>query len=426
MATASPDKIGKYEIRGQIGRGSTASVYLSRDDFHHRDIALKVAHPEILRHPKRGKHFRNLFFREAKIAGLLKHPNVVAVHDAGIEEDSCFIAMEYIDNGSTLEKYTRQDRQLPIHDVVQLIFTCARVLDHAHRLGVVHRDLKPANIMLTKNHDVKIVDFGIALMTKSDAVDAQLKEWMGSPRYMSPEQITRSHVSNQSDIFSLGVVFYELLTGRPPFQGDRLPALSHAITQTDPEPVTSFRGDVPQVLNQIIRRALQKKTQKRYQSAMDFAGDLSLVFDELTFDQQELSESEKFELILDLTFFSDFSRSELGEAIRVGTFLESDAGELLIGEGDEENSFYIVLSGKVMVVKNSRKIATLWRGECFGEMGFVTNEPRTASVFADSSVWLMKVSQTQTERTSAECQLRIQRAIMRTLSDRLRDLTIRV
>ena len=175
-----------------------------------------------------------------------------------------------------------------------------------------------------------------------------------------------------------------------------------------------------------MRRALQKKTQKRYQSAMDFAGDLSLIFDELTFDQQELSENEKFELIRDLTFFSNFSRSELGEAIRVSTFLESNAGELLIGEGDEENSFYIVLSGKVMVVKDSRKIATLWRGECFGEMGFVTNEPRTASVFADSSVWLMKMSQTQTERTSTECQLRIQRAIMRTLSDRVRDLTIHI
>src|SRR3990170_5234633 len=215
-----PEKLGKYEIKKQIGRGSMGVVYQGYDPFTDSLVAVKVARSEALKNPEAGARYRKMFFNEAHTAGKLKHPNIVEILDAGVDGQSCYIVMELVEYGKTLKQYCTPDNLLPYDQVVQIIFKCAKALDYAHREGVVHRDIKPSNILVTEDKDVKIGDFSIAHLHKQDHTETRPEGMMGSPKYMSPEQLTEEYVTNRSDLFSLGVVMYELLTGRHPFPAE--------------------------------------------------------------------------------------------------------------------------------------------------------------------------------------------------------------
>ena len=247
--------LGKYDVFHEIGRGSMGVVYLGHDPFSGRDVAIKVAIPESLQDQSGGGRYRKLFFNEAKVAGKLRHANIVAVYDAGVEDEICYIVMELIGGCRTLYDHCQPDSLLPIEEVVRVIFKSARALDYAHRQGVIHRDIKPRNILLTEDGEVKLSDFSIALRTQADATDTQVHGYIGSPLYMSPEQVRDDTINNQTDIFSLGVVMYELLTGRHPFAADNLPAIAHRITEKIHAPLVELRSDVPQILARILDRA---------------------------------------------------------------------------------------------------------------------------------------------------------------------------
>ena len=259
--------LGKYDVFHEIGRGGMGVVYLGHDPFTGRDVALKVALPESLQDARGGARYRKLFFNEAKVAGKLRHANIVGVYDAGVEDEICYIVMELISGGRTLFDHCQPDSLLPIEDVVRIIFKSARALDYAHRQGVIHRDVKPRNILLTVEGEVKLSDFSIALRTHGDATDTQVHGYIGSPLYMSPEQVKDDDITNQTDIFSLGVVMYELLTGRHPFAADNLPAIAHRITQKKHTPLAELRSDAPQILARILDRALCKQAGQRYKMA---------------------------------------------------------------------------------------------------------------------------------------------------------------
>ena len=419
------ETVGKYDIVREIGRGNMATVYLGHDSFNARDVAVKVAHPEILRDEASGNQYRKLFFNEAKVAGMLKHPNVVSIFDAGVEGDICFIAMEYIAGAATLKAYCQPESLLPIEDVAQIAFKCAKALDHAHRQGVIHRDVKPANLMLTTDGDVKVVDFGVAMMTQSDVAGTQVQGYVGSPLYMSPEQVHQHEVTGRSDIFSMGVVMYEMLTGRHPFIADSLPAIIHRIANEPHPPLHEHRSSVPKLLERIVERTLKKDPAKRYKTGLDLAGDLSLMFEELQLDDAEVSEREQFNQVRDLRFFDDFEEPEMWEVIRASKWEEYRAGDRIVREGELDSSFYVIASGECSVVKNGDVILTLGRGECFGEMGFVSRETRSATVLAASEAFVMKVSASLIERASANCQLRFHKVFLSTLVQRLRSITDR-
>src|SRR5574341_2634088 len=206
-------KVGKYDVQKLLGKGATGTVYLARDTFTGREVALKTIEPEVFRDPEFGTVYRSQFLNEASLAGKLRHPHIVAILDAVVQEESGHIAMEYVAGGE-LSQHVAPDKLLPVGEVLQIGFKCCGALEYAAREGIVHRDLKPANIMIAQGSDVKIADFGAAFLRKSQVVQTAA---MGSPFYMSPEQIEGAELTFHSDMYSLGVALYELLTGKRPF-----------------------------------------------------------------------------------------------------------------------------------------------------------------------------------------------------------------
>ncbi len=416
--TQAAQAIGKYELIRPIGDGNMGTVYLARDPFSLRDVAVKIATPKPADDARIARRRRKLFYIEAKAAGMLRHPNIVATIDAGVEDDRRYIVMEYVQGASTLDRFCKPDNLLPIENVVGIMLKCAIAFDFAHTQGVVHRDIKPKNIMLTQDNEVKICDFGLALITKSDINDTQVMGRLGSPRYMSPEQVSEEMVTNQSDIFSLGVVTYELLTGVSPFRADNISAIAKRITREPHKPIAEFRDDVPPALLHIVDRTLKKHPAGRYQTAMDLAGDLSLVHDELRHTATQFSGTRQFERVSNLSFFEEFEKSEILEAVNAGEWEEFAAGTEIIIEGEFGESFYLLVSGKVSVRRGDVEVDVLKPGATFGELGFIINTARTASIVARDGVTVLRIRATLIERTSVNCQLRFQKAFLRNLAGR--------
>lgn len=416
--TQASQTIGKYELIRPIGDGNMGTVFLARDPFSLQDVAVKIATPKPADEDRIARRRRKLFYIEAKAAGMLRHPNIVATIDAGIEDDRRYLVMEYVQGASTLDRYCAPDNLLPVERVVGILLKCALAFGFAHDKGVVHRDIKPKNIMLTQDNEVKICDFGLALITSADINDTQVMGRLGSPRYMSPEQVSEEMVTNQSDIFSLGIVAYEMLTGISPFKADNISAIAKRITREPHKPITEFRDDVPPALVHIIDRTLKKHPAGRYQSAMDLAGDLSLIHDEMRHTASKLSGTRQFERISRLSFFDEFEEAEILEAVNTAEWQEFDPGSEIIVEGEFDENFYLLVSGKVSVRRADVEVDVLEPGATFGELGFIVNQARTATIIADDKVIVLKIRASLIDRTSVNCQLRFQKAFLKNLAER--------
>jgi serine/threonine protein kinase len=419
MATGIPQNLGKYEVRKEISRGSMGIVYLGHDPYIDRPVAIKVALAESLSDPDSGDRYRKMFFNEAHTAGKLTHPNIIGIYDAGVDGDTCYIVMEYVAGGETLKSYTRPDKLLPVDKVVEIMFKCAKALDYAHRESVVHRDIKPSNILVTKDKDVKIGDFSIAHINKPDSTTTQAGGVMGSPKYMSPEQLNEEHVTNRSDLFSLGVVMYELLTGRHPFEAENFSRLVNLILHETPPPLRDFRSDIPVVLENIVRKAMQKNADERYQMGLDLATDLSKAFEQLDKPKEDISVQEKFNSVKKLEFFAGFPDAEIWEILRASTWHDYRSHDHIIVEGELDDCFYILVSGKVNVKKKNKVIRSLGKGDCFGEMGYLAKTKRTASIEAAEAASLLKINSTVISQVSLNCQVRFLKVFLRTLIHRL-------
>ena len=414
-----PKKLGKYDILEEIGRGSMGIVYRAFDPYINREVAVKVAMAAALKDKDTGERFRKMFFNEAHTAGMLRHPNILDIFDAGVDGDSCYIVMELVANGGTLRPYCRVERLLPLNQAAEIIFKCAKALDYAHRQGVIHRDIKPSNILVTDDMDVKIADFSIAHAVRQDTTQTMPLGFVGSPRYMSPEQVHEDVITNQTDLFSLGIVAYELITGHHPFGGESFSALVHKIVNEDPPPMSNFRADTPEVLEKIIRRTLEKNPARRYRMGLDIAADLSMAFTHLERPQEDIAITAKFDRVKRLEFFRGFPDAEIWEIIRASVWMEVDVETSVVVEGEVDESFFIIVSGDVNVSKLGQSIGQLHSGECFGEMGYLSRIKRTATVKADGPVSLIKINATLIEQVSADCQLRFYKVFMKVLIERL-------
>ena len=264
--------LGRYELIKELGRGSMGVVYLGKDPTINRPVAVKTMRLDQVDDPDELKDFKERFFLEAESTGRLSHPNIVTIYDAGEEGELGYIAMELLE-GKALKLWCGKEKLLPLKHVMEIMATVAGALDYAHGQGVVHRDIKPANIMVGKYGMIKVMDFGIARIMTS--VKTQTRVILGTPSYMSPEQLDGAPVDGRSDVFSLGVVLFELVTGEKPFEAESISSLLFKIAhEPHPSPRT-IRPDLPAWCQTILDRALQKDPADRHQTAGELAHDLS-------------------------------------------------------------------------------------------------------------------------------------------------------
>ena len=420
---------GKYEIFRQLGEGATASVFLCFDPFTEREVAVKRVFPEILKDNKRGKQFRHLLMNEASLAGKLIHPHIVQIFDAVIGEDESYIVMEYVPGG-TLEPYCSPESLLPLERVVEIIFKCTHALEYANRLGITHRDIKPANILLAQtpgptgypDGEIKISDFGACIQTSGEQTQTQVSG-VGSPAFMSPQQLREEVLNHQTDIYSLGVVMFQLLTGRLPFQASSNYGMIYQICNIDPPLPSAFRSDLPPALDAIVRRAMQKELEDRYMTWQEFAHDLAQAFRNqgLMARQQEVPDSEKFETLRSMHFFDEFSDVEIWEIVRFARWELAVAGTRLMRDGDPGDYLLFLIEGTVQISKEDRPLGQLGAGEVIGEIAVIDRRHprRVADVVALSDTRFVVINGQSLRQASDACRMHFYQGFLLVLSARL-------
>jgi len=424
LESAAPaKKIGKYDLVRVIGRGASSTVYLGNDPFTQREVAVKIASPEILKNPEKGRLYTHLFLNEASLVGKLSHPHIVQIYDAVVAESLCYIVMEYV-QGGTLEEYSTADKLLPIERVVEIIFKCTRALDFAFRIGITHRDIKPANILYSGNSantgDIKISDFGAAIV---DSPDRTQVSGIGSPAYMSPQQVKEQTLDHQTDIYSLGVVMYQLLTGQLPFQASTNYNIVYQIINTEPMHPSAIRKQIPEVLDKIVARAMCKETAERYQTWEEFAHDLAQAFrnKQLQAPARDFAESEKFDTLRELPFFADFSDVEIWEVLRFSHWSNVKPEASIIRDGDSGDFFCFLAEGELKVTKNGRILNLLTAGDCFGEMAVISKGSRIrgADIAALTAAKIVTVKGEALKQASEACRMHFYQSFLEVLANRL-------
>ena len=277
-------QLGRYEVLGELGQGAMGVVYKAKDPLIDRVVAIKTINLSLAVDEK--EEYEGRFYQEAKAAGRLNHPNIVTIYDVGKSGDVAYIAMELLE-GRELRDIMNGGSLLPVDQVLNIVAQVAQGLAYAHEHDIVHRDVKPSNIMVIRDGHVKITDFGIARMASS-SVRTQTGMVLGSPKYMSPEQVMGKSIDQRSDIFSLGVMLYEMLTGQAPFNGENVNAIMYQTLNAIPLPPNTLNKIVPEMVNFIVAKALAKGLEDRYQNAKDFAGDLRTCYDTLPRSGQQV------------------------------------------------------------------------------------------------------------------------------------------
>jgi eukaryotic-like serine/threonine-protein kinase len=331
-----PERIGKFPIVRELGHGATSRVFLARDPFADRDVAIKVMHKIPETDPLTRSRFDKVFLNEASLVGKLIHPNIIAIYDADVNIEFSYIVMEYVD-GFTLEPYCQVADLLPLPHVMEIAFKCGLALDFANRSGIIHRDIKPANILVGKNGAIKITDFGVAL--QHDVEMTQL-EGVGSPMYMSPEQAQDQAITHQADISSLGVVMYRLLTGKTPFSASNSTSLLYQVINTVPPAPSVHRAGLQADVDRIVMRALAKNPIDRYQTWEEFCADLARTNRNLAPQAESIPDTEKFGAIKAVPFFWDFAHFDVCEMVRIAAFRRLPARETVVREGEACESFF--------------------------------------------------------------------------------------
>ncbi len=420
------ERLGKYEVIRKLGEGATSTVYLANDPFAGREVAVKVIFPEALKDRERGRLYRHLLINEASLAGKLFHPHIVQIYDAVVSDEQSYIVMEYV-AGGTLEQFCVSDNLLPLERLVEIIFKCTRALDYAYRLGITHRDIKPANILVaatgdhTTGGDIKISDFGAAIQA-SEQTRTQVSG-IGSPAYMSPQQVREQPLTHQTDIYSLGVVMYQLLTGRLPFQASNNYSMIYQICNSEAPPPSTFRTEVSSALDAVVARATQKSLEARYASWEEFSHDLAQAFrnTQISSRRQAFPDSEKFEALRDLHFFREFSDVEIWEVVRFSRWDEVAPGTVVMKDGEAGDFFCFLVDGELRVIKKGHTLSLLNAGDCFGEMAVIGggHRQRGADVVAQTTAKVVTISGTALRNASDVCRMNFYQAFLEVLAGRL-------
>lgn len=412
-------------------------VFMALDGLIHRKVAIKCLRLDRLQGQQERRKAAEYFLHEARIVGNLNHSHISAVYDMGMLDGSPYIVMEFVD-GSNIKEILAKNEEYPLRDKLNLITMVARALHYAHKRGVLHRDIKPANIMILHNSKLpKITDFGIARVMDVSSfgnTEKTLDEEgfvPGTPLYMAPEQIRGEELDQRSDLFSLGVLSYEWISGSKPFQGQNLNARLQAVLEQQPPSLNKISAEVDETLSSIIMRTLAKKPADRYRNVEEFADTIELYLNSLDIEKNREKKNFPFnqKKIIDklrekYVFFADFTDEELFNIIKLSSKEIFDQGEYLIREGTSGTKMFIIIAGKVMILTETDgkkvELDTIGEGSCVGEMSMVDRMPRSASVVAIKETVALALNETVLRHTNPKLCLKLYRNLAAVLSERLR------
>ena len=417
-----PRKLGKYTLLRVLGSGATSTVYLAEDPFHRREVAIKVLAQDST--DTRSNNLADLGLRtEAALLGKLNHPHIVKIFDVVQDGDDHYVVMECV-YGGTMEKHCTRGTLLDHEAVVDIIFKCGKALEYMNVLGLIHRDIKPANILVTTTDDIRLSDLGATLISTRAG---QVESGIGSPLYMSPEQLLGHPLDFRSDMFSLGVVFYQLLTGEKAFDGTNMQELMYRIFEACPRPPSEIRPSIPTAVDAVIARMMGKVPSARYASWRECL-DALMKIAPVSQDQGLLSvnlssASERFQLLRESPFFRLFSDADLWFVLEIGEFQRIYQGDVLIREGDVGDFFYVLLSGQARVSKLGRLIDLVSAGMSMGEISYVLDGrvPRNTTCSAILDGIALRVADSALREASETCRARFEKTFLQTMASWLVD-----
>jgi len=410
------DRVGKFQIRKVLGKGASGIVYLALDTFSGDAVALKVLDPALVTSPDFERTIAAQFLNEASLAGKLSHPHIAAILEASVGRDSGYIALEYVPGGD-LSQYTAPGKLLSPENSIQIAFKSCGALDYAFRQGIVHRDLKPANIMVVSGTNIKVADFGAAyLKTGQQSAVGDV----GSPYYMSPEMIRHAELDHRSDMFSLGVVLYELFTGKRPFTAATLDALFARILEQDPVPPSALRPELDGEIDRIVLRMLSKAPAERYADWAELALDIARI-GRLSVYDREVPDSDKFTALRNVPMLQSLGEAEIWELVHAGRWSRVPPQTTIVVEGAEGRSLFFLAAGNAKVTRKGRLLGVLSAREYFGEMAYVRRGgmPRQATVESISDAVIAEFEPEMLLKTTLRCQLQLAEALLHSLVDRL-------
>ncbi len=425
-AALLPERIGKYPVLCRLGEGATSEVFLARDEFHQRDVAIKRVRIASANDPHEGRYFDRFFAAEAELVGRLVHPNVVQIYDAVADPAGSYLVMEYV-HGKTLRAFCKPDHLLPLELIVEIGFKCAMALSYVYRQGLIHRDVKPANLLASMVDgmvaDVKVSDFGSVLNMTSEATQVHR---VGSLAYMPPEQLEGSTLDCRADMYALGAVLYHLVAGRPLFEANSPTAMMNQIYHHDPVPLSQLRTGVSAAFDAVILSALAKKAEHRYVNWDDFAQALSGLITNHHVPRgstQSVLDSERFTLLRTLDFFANFGDVELWEVVHRAQWQRFAFGHALCRRGDEGNEFHILAQGEVEVFREGKRVAQLGTGTSVGEMAYLAPSAElrfhSADVVVTQAVTSVSFTPQTLSQLSLNCRHLFDSAFIRVLVRRL-------
>lgn len=389
-----PDEIGRYTIGGKIGSGTCGVVHLALDNVLNREVAVKlspIGEPEVSTGKVPGA--QRAYQTEVIAAGRLRHSNIVTVYDAGQYEELNYLVMEYVD-GKSLKDYGKGKKLLPVHKAIEIIIDACQALDYSHRQDILHRDIKPANLMLGEDNTVKLLDYGIAVGLSGTAGLGKQGPTLGTPNYMSPEQIMGRDLTPASDFYSLGTVLFELLTGKQLFKAGKVKDLFRTVVNQPAPRLNQVKNELPEALADVLAKALEKNPQDRYQSGIEMAAALQPFAESFRIIEQRPPAQQQFiRQLQQQSFFQPFSEVEVAlllELVKVRSF---DAGDVILDQAEPPvRCLLIITDGLVKVTDNNDLIRVSGEGDCVGELGFIQGSADSETFTALTSVNALEVS----------------------------------
>lgn len=390
MANPTENFRTRFDMKTELGKGATGVVYLAYDNYLHKVVALKLTQLNLFEDDEDGVRNRRMWLNETRLAGKLSHPFIVHVIEYGNSEEFDYLVMEYV-SGGTLKQYTTPDKLLALDRLIDILYKVCNALDYANKTGVLHRDIKPSNVLLGGDNTVKISDFGSAFLLNSDVTQV---DTVGTLPFMAPEHFRQSRPTIQSDIYAVGVMAYQLLTGTLPFTANSKDALIYQKLHGEAVPLENRRQGIPQALRFAVNRAMHPDKEHRYGSWKEFCDDLALALPQVVRPEDTRFDSSLFGIIRNLAFFDQFTDIEVWETVGISRWQQRGAGENIVSEGDVSSSFYIIIYGDAVVTKSGVELSILHKGDCFGELAYLdeVRHVRLATVTARTALNLIEIN----------------------------------